>query len=140
MKLIAGLALVIARPLVAADIALPERAAELFEKAKGRRYFALIVANSGGVVLDDPPTCAIIEGRFGNQPLLGTRWVTVAVARDQQPEQGGIPAMQRTAPWIKEHGADVCFSIEDPAFGHGALQLNPDHARRVLDLFFAEKP
>jgi hypothetical protein len=107
------------------------------DHGRGKKYFALHVASSGGVALDYPPTRAITAGDYGEQPLRGTRWVTAAGAKDS--ERDGIAAMRRTAAWLKEQGATVEFSIEDPNLGHGALVLNPANAKRVLDLFLAEK-
>ena len=48
--------------------------------------------------------------------------------------------MKRAAARLQEHGATVFDRIEDPDEGHGALQRNPQNARRVLDLFLGEKP
>lgn len=48
--------------------------------------------------------------------------------------------MKRAAAWLQEQGASVLDRIEDPDEGHGALQRNPQNARRVLDLFLGEKP
>lgn len=110
------------------------------DAGRGRKYFALNVASSGGVGLDYPPTRAIVAGIFGDHPLKGTRWITCAGGRDPQPERDGIPGMRRAAAWLREQGATVVQSVEDPNFGHGALVLNPKNAKRVLDLFLAEKP
>jgi hypothetical protein len=71
--------------------------------------------------------------------LRGTRGVTVAGGRDPEPERDGIPAMRRTAQWLKEQGAIVVASIEDPTSGHGALVRNRANAQRVLELFLAER-
>jgi hypothetical protein len=89
------------------------------------------------VALDYPPTRAITARDHSEQPLRGTCWMTAAGAKDS--ERDGIAAMRRTATWLKERGATVEFSIEDPNLGHGALVLNPANAKRVLDLFLAEK-
>jgi len=104
----------------------------------GKHYFLLAVASSGGVGLDYPPTRALVKGDYGPHPLQGTRWITVAGGRDSNPERDGIAGMRRAAAWLKEQGATVVTSIEDPEEGHGALVRNPKNARRVLDLFFAE--
>lgn len=109
------------------------------DAGRGRRYFALAVASSGGVGLDFPPTRAIVSGAFGDHPLRGTRWITVAGAADQNPERDGIPGMRRAAEWLREQGAEVIDAIEDPVHGHGALQRNAENARRVLDRFL-DKP
>lgn len=106
----------------------------------GRHYFSLNVANSGSVSLDYPPTRAILTGVFGEHPLRGTRWITVAGARDPNPDRSGIPGMKRTAVWLREQGATVLEMIEDPVGGHGALHRNAENARHVLDLFLDEQP
>lgn len=110
------------------------------DTGRGRHYFSLVVASSGGVATDFPPTRAILAGAFGDHPLRGTRWVTAAGARDPNPDRDGIPAMRRTAAWLQEQGATVMERIEDPAEGHGALQLNAINARHVLDLFLGKQP
>jgi hypothetical protein len=51
------------------------------------------------------------------------------------PGQDGIPGMQRRAAQLREQGATVIERIEDPAQGHGALQLNATNAQHVLDVF-----
>lgn len=105
------------------------------DASRGRHYFALNVASSGGVATDYPPTRAILSGAFGDRPLRGTRWITAAGARDPEPERDGVPAMRRTAAWLEEQGATVIERIEDPAEGHGALQRNVRNTQRVVDLF-----
>ena len=109
------------------------------DAGRGRHWFSLAVASSGGVGLDYPPTRAILDGAYGEHPLRGTRWVTAAGARDPHPDRDCIPGMKRAAAWLKEQGAIVELSIEDPDEGHGALKLNPQNVRRVLDLFLGEK-
>jgi hypothetical protein len=104
------------------------------DAGQGRRFFKLAVASSGGVGLDYPPTRAILAGKYGKDALSGTRWVTSAGARDPNPERDGIPGMRRAGAWLKEQGAIVLEAIEDPDQGHGALMLNAENARRVLDL------
>lgn len=108
------------------------------DAGRGKHYFSLAVASSGGVGIDYPPTRAILNGDHGEHPLKGTRWVTAAGERDPNPERDGIPGMKRTAAWLKEQGANVVASIEDTDSGHGALMLNPQSAKRVLDLFLNE--
>lgn len=105
------------------------------DAGRGGRYFSLSVASSGGVSLDYPPTRAILEGAFGEHPLRGTHWITVAGGRDSNPDRDGISGMRRTAAWLREQGAIVVMPIEDPTEGHGALQRNPKNTQQVLDLF-----
>lgn len=104
----------------------------------GKHYFSLAVASSGGVGLDYPPTRAIVNGDHGPYPLRNTRWLTAAGGRDPNPERDGIPGMKRAAAWLKEQGATVVATIEDPDEGHGALMRNATNTRRVLDLLFIE--
>ncbi len=106
------------------------------DAGKGKHYFSLIVASSGGVSLDYPPNQALLRGEYGEQPLKGTRWITVAGATDPNSDRDGLIGMKRTASWLKEQGAIVVESIEDPKFGHGALHRNPENSKRVLDIFF----
>lgn len=110
------------------------------DAGQGKHYFSLNVASSGGVGLDYPPTRAILAGEFGDHPLRSTRWITVAGAHDANPDRDGIPGMKRTAAWLREQGATVIESIEDPDEGHGALQRNAKNARHVLDLFLKDQP
>jgi hypothetical protein len=105
------------------------------DAGRGGRYFSLIVASSGGYAADYPPNRGITNGDFGADPLKRTRWITAAGARDPNPQRDGIEGMRRTARWLKEQGAVVVESIEDPKFGHGALHLNFKNTSRVLDLF-----
>lgn len=105
------------------------------DAGRGRRYFSLNVASSGGVSTDFPPTRSIVAGDFGERPLKGTRWILAAGARDPVPDRDGIPGMRRTAVWLEEQGAIVAERIEDPTEGHGALLRNAANTRHVLDLF-----
>lgn len=110
------------------------------DAGRGRKYFSLSVASSGGVSLDYPPTRAILAGEFGDHPLRGTRWITAAGALDTSPDRQGVSGMRRTAAWLREQGATVVETIEDPDEGHGALQRNAKNIRHVLDLFLDAPP
>ncbi len=105
------------------------------DNGRGRKLSSLYVASSGGVALDYPPNRALLEGRYGPRPLAGTRWVTACGDRDPNPDRDGCPGMRRTGNWLREQGAQVVLAIEDPNSGHGALQLDPRNAARLLDLF-----
>lgn len=107
------------------------------DAGRGKHYFSLAVASSGGVALNYPPTEAILAGDYGSHPLKGTRWITVAGAKDPNPDRDGVAGMRLTASWLKNQGAVVIESIEDRNEGHGALQRNSENVRRVLDLFFS---
>lgn len=103
--------------------------------AAHKRYFSTIIASSGAVQLDYPPSGEIEKGRFGEKPFGGQNWITSCGERDQNPERDGCPAMRRTAEWIKGKGGNVALQIEDPDGGHGALVTNSANAKRVLDYF-----
>lgn len=105
------------------------------DAGRGKHYFSLFVASSGGVGLNYPPTRAIGTGEYGQQPLTGTKWITVAGARDPHPDRDGVEGMRAAAKWLQQQGAVVLESIEDPNEGHGALQRNPTNLKRVLDRF-----
>ena len=105
------------------------------DAARGRKYFSLAVADSGGVALEFPPTRAIVDGTLGTRPLQGTRWITSAGAKDPHADRDGIAGMRKTVQWLKEQGATVVLSIEDPNQGHGALQRNIDNSKKVLKIF-----
>ncbi len=105
------------------------------DAGRGKHYFSLAVASSGGISLNYPPNRDIINGDYGDHPLKGTHWITVAGGRDQNPDRDGIPGMKRTAAWLRDQGAIIVESIEDQNTGHGALHVNPKNAHRVLDLF-----
>ena len=101
---------------------------------QNKKYFKLNVASSGSV---EPETDRIKSIAKGS--LKGTKWITVAGKNDFNPNQGGIPAMQKTARWLKDQGAVVIESIEDQTSGHGALLRNEKNAFHVLDKFWKMK-
>ncbi len=107
------------------------------DRNKGPHYFSTIVASSGGMAEDYPPTKQIIDGVYGKTPFAGTKWITSCGMLDPNPERDGCPAMKRTADWLKAEGGDVILQIEDPAKGHGALNTNLANAGKVLDLYLA---
>lgn len=115
-------------------------AVKAIDAGRGKNYFALNVASSGGVALNFPPTAAIAKGDYGKDPLRGTKWVTSAGAKDPNPDRDGINGMRDTKKWLESQGATVVKAIEDPKFGHGALVLNAGDARQVIDLFFKLTP
>lgn len=102
----------------------------------GRRYFDLIVASSGSVSEDYPPTRELLQGAYGPHPLTGTRWITVAGGQDPNPQRDGIPAMRYSAEWLRNQGATVVESIEVGSAGHGALHRSPEAMARLLKHVF----
>lgn len=105
------------------------------DRATGKNYFALIVANAGKPGLDFPPNRDIEEGRFGQMPLQGTHWVTFAGGRDSHAERDGISGMREAAEWIRRYGGVVDRVIEDENAGHGGFHRNPDNMYSALEVF-----
>ncbi len=105
------------------------------DRAAGKDYFTLIVANAGKFELDFPPNRDIEQGRFGQKPLQGTHWVTFAGGRDPYPEKTGIYGMREAAEWIRKYGGVVDSVIEDYNGGHGGFHQNPDNMRSTLRIF-----
>lgn len=105
------------------------------DHVKGRNYFSLFVASSGGVSVDYPPTQQIERGVFGAQPYAGSNWITACGGTDENPNRDGCPAMQRTAQWLKGKGANIVMQLEDANLGHGAFHRNPALANKALDWF-----
>lgn len=114
-------------------------AVKAMDISSGRNLFALTVANAGGAMMDYPPTREINEGRFGEKPFTGTRWITVCGYYDPNPQRDGCPAMRLAANWLAAMGGDVVLALEDDHQGHGALHRNPANAEKVLDTFLAVK-
>jgi hypothetical protein len=105
------------------------------DRATGKNYFALIVANAGKPGFDFPPNRDIEQGRLGQAPLQGTHWVTFAGGRDPNPERAGIDGMREAAEWIRKYGGIVDRAIEDETAGHGGFHRNPDNMNSALEVF-----
>lgn len=105
------------------------------DRTKGKKYFALIVANAGKASSDFPPNRDIEQGRLGQMPLQGTHWVTFAGGRDPNPERSGIYGMREAAGWIRKYGGVVDLAIEDESAGHGGFHQNPANMNSALEVF-----
>jgi pimeloyl-ACP methyl ester carboxylesterase len=101
---------------------------------QNKKYFLLNIASSGSVEPETERIKSIPKGALKN-----TKWLTVAGKLDFDPNQGGIPAMRKTASWLKDQGAVVIESIEDQTSGHGALLRNEKNAYHVLEKFWKMK-
>lgn len=108
------------------------------DAGRGKKYFALSVASSGGYAEDFPPNKEIEDGGYGKRPLAGTKWILASGGKDPHPDRDGIPAMRRTAAWLKNQGAIVVEQIEVEKEGHGALVRDPASAAKVLDRFLGQ--
>ena len=105
------------------------------DRTQGKSYFSLFIANAGKASVDFPPNKDIQNGRFGEQPLQGTHWVTYAGAKDTHPDRDGIAGMREAAQWIQKYGGTVDLAIEDPAGDHGGFHRNPQNVNAALDIF-----
>ena len=101
----------------------------------GHRYFDLFIANSGKPGLDFPPNKDITDGRFGEQPLAGTQWITFAGGKDTHPERDGFEGMRKAKEFIEKYGGTVVLAIEDPDSDHGGFHRNPKNCNLALDTF-----
>ncbi len=105
------------------------------DASSGDRFYAMILANSGGASADFPPNAAISQGRQGYNVFSGTYWSLFCGGADPNPDRDGCPAMRRTADWIDLYGGVVELFIEDQAAGHGGFHMSPAHIREALDAF-----
>lgn len=105
------------------------------DRNRGHRRFGLYVASSGGLAADFPPNRMFLSGEMGPAPFTGSRWVTACGERDPVPQRDGCAALRRSAETVQRLGGEIVLRIEDPRGGHGALNTDPDNARKVLDLF-----
>ncbi len=105
------------------------------DRAGGRKYFRLIVANAGKPNRDYPPTHEIEVGVFGEKPFEGTHWVTFGGGKDPNPDRDGIPGMREAGKWIESYGGKVELAIEDPEGEHGGFHRNPENVKAAFDVF-----
>ena len=105
------------------------------DRASGKNYFALFIANAGKANSNYLPIHEIETGAYGEKPLAGTRWVTFGGGKDPNPDRDGIEGMRAAGRWIENQGGKVELAIEDPASGHGGFHRNPKNTESALDLF-----
>ena len=110
------------------------------DRSLQNNYFSLFVANSGQANSNYPPTHDVEEGRFGDQPFLGTHWVTYAGEKDVNPDRDGVRAMRKTGDWIRQYGGTVYLAIEDPEGDHGGFHKRPQNCDQALDVFEKLRP
>lgn len=105
------------------------------DRSLKNNYFALFIANAGKANSDYPPVHDVEQGRFGDQPLAGSHWVTFAGAKDPNPDRDGIAGMREAGAWIQKYGGIVDLAIEDPQSDHGGFHRNPKNTETALDIF-----
>ncbi len=105
------------------------------DRSLHKEYFSLFVANAGKANSDYPPTREIEQGRFGDQPLAGSQWVTYGGGQDPHPDRSGIVGMRDAGAWIQQYGGTVALAIEDPNGDHGGFHRNPRNCALALDVF-----
>ncbi len=102
------------------------------DRQSGNNYFGITIANAGSTMKDYPPTKEIIEGKFGNAPFKGTRWMFFCGGKDQNPNRDGCPAMKRTQKWIEQLGGKTELFIQDENAGHGGFQRNSKNVDKAM--------
>lgn len=103
----------------------------------GRRWFALVLSNAGGVVTDYPPNRQIEQGQFGAAPFHGLRWAMYCGGKDPEPQRDGCPAMGAARDWVIRLGADMRLFIEDPQGDHGGFMLDSANVETALATYAA---
>ncbi|MFN8545493.1 MAG: alpha/beta hydrolase [Candidatus Binatia bacterium] len=96
--------------------------------------FRQVIANSGGMSADFPPSRDVVDGRFGSAPYAGTRWWLYCGDGDPNPERDGCPAMRRTRDWLRRQGGDVVLN-EDAGGDHGGFHRRGQNVEKALDWF-----
>ncbi len=105
------------------------------DRNAGSHYFSLFIANAGRPGLDFPPNNDIENGKYGEYPLEGTRWVTYAGALDKHPNRDGVEGMRQARQWIKKYGGEVLLAIEDPEGDHGGFHRREENIGTALTTF-----
>ncbi len=89
--------------------------------------FDAVISNAGKYQSDFP---------LGNKTYSDTEitsffkdipWVLACGGLDPNPDRGGCPGMAETADFLTAHSANVLGTVTDPAVGHGAFHMSPNH-------------
>lgn len=104
------------------------------DRSRPEPLFSLYVANAGGYAAGYPPNRMI-----GDNAFLGSEWVLSCGEKDPNPNRDGCPKMKETGEFIKNSGGKVLRIIEDPNFGHGSLNANPENALELVNMIEGNK-
>lgn len=107
----------------------------VLDRNSHKNYFSLFIANAGKANSNYPPVREIEEGRFGQQPLEGSHWVTYGGGKDTNLDRDGINGMRQAGEWIKRFGGTVDLAIEDPDGDHGGFHRRVENTQKALDVF-----
>ena len=110
-------------------------ALEYLDRKSAAPWFSMTVAASGAKPSGDLLYDTLTKKQLGATPLAGSNWVTYCAIRDTKPEASGCSGMRKTADWLKELGATVTLTLEDPAARENEFLRNPQYLRQVLNLF-----
>ncbi len=101
------------------------------------RFYAMVIANSGGASLDYPPNMQIAAGNYGYNVFSGTYWIMFCGGRDPNPDRDGCPAMRGSSDWVATYGGVTSLFISDDSADHGGFQQSAEHVRNALLAFKA---
>lgn len=97
-----------------------------------RGYFGFVFANSGGMMINYPPSRAVDSGAYGPIPYAGQPWGLYCGELDPDPMQSGCPAMTVSRDWVARLGGDVVLFIDDPAGDHGGFMTRSSNVESAL--------
>ncbi len=112
-------------------------AAAALDRQAGDRYYAMYLANSGGMTADYPPNTLVSGGSYGYNVYSGTYWIMFCGGKDPNPDRDGCPGMHRSLDWVETYGGVTSLFIEDQAADHGGFHQSPAHIRDALAAFKA---
>lgn len=98
----------------------------------GRGWFGFVFANSGGMMINYPPSKAVDSGTYGPIPYAGVPWGMYCGELDPDPQQSGCPAMTVSRDWVARLGGDVVLFIDDPTGDHGGFMTRSTNVETAL--------
>ncbi len=101
----------------------------------GGKYFAVTISNSG--VWEDgyPMNADILSGTYGASPFAGIDWILYCAVNDEEhTDWNGCEKMDQTKVKIESFGGKVDLYIKDENGSHGSFMVNPENARKALDV------
>ena len=110
-------------------------ALEYLDRKSNAPWFSMAVAAAGAKPTGDVLYDTLTKKQLGATPFAGSNWITYCAIRDTKPDTTGCSGMRKTADWLKDLGATVSLSLEDPSARDNEFLRNPHYLYQVLDLF-----
>lgn len=102
------------------------------EAIASKRYFGMVLSNSGGAAAYYPPNQEITAGAYGSQPYKDLKWIMYCGELDPDPTLSGCPGMNAARVWVTNYGASVVLFIDDPVGDHGGFMTNSSNVTNAL--------